>query len=431
MEELRIIITSIWFTIVIVLAIMISAFVKKDKDLVTMLWIFWTFSWIIAGLYWFNTDDIYSSVPTLIDGLKTAFWTSIAGLFTSIILWHMEKEEDNKWEIDFLKVIKDEIIKSNDENKKSNKSIIEKLTELNKWIWWDWDNSLINQIKLLKSDWNENHRALKKSFDEFADKMSDNNIDALTEAIEKVMWEFNTIINEKLWKTFDDFKKSVEKLNIWQENYKENIISSTEALNLSKDSLEKSSKWFEITVEKSETFAWISEKLWWELKSLNDSLEIFKNWINEFDWVAKNTKEMANSMTESINSLTENFVSKAEIMVWESEKQITMMKDTFSEQSKDLKESHKNILDDLKQNVDNTNKNVSEQFEKIANELERQVSALDNNFREHYETFDEKLQEELTKSLSSLWRELTSVSEHFVWDYSKLAEKLESLINNK
>jgi len=76
------------------------------------------------------------------------------------------------------------------------------------------------------------------------------------------------------------------------------------------------------------------------------------------------------------------------------------MKDTFSEQSKDLKESHKNILDDLKQ--DNTNKNVSEQFEKIANELERQVSALDNNFREHYETFDEKLQEELTKSLSSL-----------------------------
>ena len=274
---------------------------------------------------------------------------------------------------------------------------------------------MVSQIKNLRTDSNDNHKELKKSFDDFADKMSDNNIDSLTKAIEKVMWEFNTIINEKLWKTFDDFKKSVENLNIWQKNYKENIISSTDALNLLKDSLEKSSKWFEITVEKSKTFAWISEKLWWELKSLNDSLEIFKNWINEFDWVAKNTKEMAKSMIESINSLTENFVSKAEKMVWESEKQIIIMQETFAKQSKDLKESHKNILDNLKQNVDNTNKNVSEQFERIWNELKKQTIKLDN-----------ELWEALDKSLSSLWQELTSITNKFTQQLSEL----NNVINN-
>lgn len=394
---------------------------KRDKDIITMIWIFWTFSWIIAGLYFFDEKDIDWSIPKLIWWLKTAFYTSLAGLWTTIILHLIEKQDESKDEIDFLKDIKTEIENWNSQNT----LILQELKLLNKWIWWDSDNSLVNQIKLLKSDWNENHRELKKSFDDFAEKMAENNMKWLIEAIKQVMEDFNTKINDQLWESFKELTNAIDNLLKWQNEYKENIISSTNALNISKDSLEKSSKWFEITVEKSEKFVWVSEQLWGELKNLNSSLEIFKNWINEFDWmsekfdwVVKNTKEMAVSMTESINTLTENFVSKAEKMVWESEKQIVLMKDTFSDQSKDLKESHKDVLDALKQELLNNSKQSSEEFLRMQWKLEEQVLE-----------FDKKLWEELEKSLTTLWKQLTGLSGKFVSDYWNLAEKLERLVS--
>lgn len=399
-------------TLTFVILIIIAWLWKRNKDLVTLIWICGTFVWIIIGLAGLDTGNITESIPNLLKWLSTAFITSIVWILASILITFFEKKDANKWEIDFLREIKDSIL----ENAEQNKLLISELNKLNTGIWWDSDNSLVSQVRLLRTDSNDNHKALKKSFDDFAAEMANNNIDALTQAIEKVMWEFNTIINEKLSKTFDDFKQSVENLNVWQQEYKENITTSMDVLKSSQESLEKSSKWFEITVEKSEIFAGISEKLWEEIKVLDDSLKIFRQGINEFEGVAWETKKMSDSMIESINSLTDNFVSKAEKMVGESEKQITMMREWFEQQGKDLTQAHKDILEDLKNNVDNTNKNVSEQFERVWNELEKQVIKLDN-----------ELWEALEKSLSSLWRELTSITGKFtqqLWE-------LNGVLNNK
>ncbi len=437
-----------WFTTIIIFIIIgVGIYTyknKRDKDIITMIWIFWTFAWIIWGLYFFNVEDITWSIPKLIGWLKTAFYTSIFGLWITIILHLIEKQDESKDEIDFLKDIKNVIENWN----LQNSFILEELKSLNKWIWWDWDNSLVNQIKLLKSDWNQNHKDLKNSFDAFADKMADNNIDALTEAIEKVMWEFNAIINEKLSKTFDDFKTSVENLNIWQLEYKQNIIDSTELLNRSKESLEISSKWFEIIVEKAEIFSSVSEKLWEELKSLNDSLKIFQNWINEFDWmsekfdgVVKNTKEMAISMTESINSLTTNFVSKAETMIKDSWEQITMMKEVFAEQSKDLKESHKDILTDLKEEYIHILWNVKEEniniIKKVWEELEKESKIIFSNLSENINKIWEDIKNsstnfsEVTKTMiKDSWEQITMMKEVFAEQSKDLKESHKDILTD-
>jgi len=470
-------------TLVIIVFIIIVAIWKRDKNLVTLLWIFWTFLGIVIGLHEIDSENIANSIPNLLSGLSTAFYTSIAWLIASIMLTFSD-EEDNKDSEDFLRDISEKLSDLIDlqEGIKEIPNLKQELISLNKNVWWDGDSSLLSQIQKLRTSFNDKQDELKKAFDDFAKEMSENNMKALIEAIQKVMEDFNTKINDQLWQSFKELTTAIDNLLKWQEEYKENIITSTEALKLSKESLEKSSKWFEITVEQSEKFSWISESLWNELKTLNDSLEILKSWLKEFDGIANNNKDASEKLIESLESLKNNFVSKAEIMVSESEAHIKNMKEaferqswdlskthneilenlrisidntnkqtsehfikiwtelsnqsqkiteTFEKQSEDLIESHKNILEDLKNNVDNTNKNVSEQFVRIWDELERQVAALDNNIRERYEQFDEKLQEELTKSLSSLWRELTSVSEHFVNDYSVLAKKLESLITSK
>lgn len=55
-------------------------------SLVSTLGVLGTFIGIVIGLFYFDTSDIDSSITQLLDGLKTAFYTSIAGLLASIIL---------------------------------------------------------------------------------------------------------------------------------------------------------------------------------------------------------------------------------------------------------------------------------------------------------------------------------------------------------
>ena len=45
-----------------------------------------TFIGIFLGLISFQVTDIYGSVPKLLEGLKTAFLTSIAGMIAGILL---------------------------------------------------------------------------------------------------------------------------------------------------------------------------------------------------------------------------------------------------------------------------------------------------------------------------------------------------------
>jgi hypothetical protein len=48
--------------------------------ILTMLGIFGCFLGIAIGLFHFDTDNIQGSGPSLLNGIKTSFWTSIAGV---------------------------------------------------------------------------------------------------------------------------------------------------------------------------------------------------------------------------------------------------------------------------------------------------------------------------------------------------------------
>ncbi|MGL5235144.1 MAG: hypothetical protein ACRC8Z_10385 [Empedobacter falsenii] len=62
---------------------------QNDLDLIpsmfTTIGILGTFGGIAYGLWFFNPDDIENSIPTLLNGLKTAFFASIAGIACSIV----------------------------------------------------------------------------------------------------------------------------------------------------------------------------------------------------------------------------------------------------------------------------------------------------------------------------------------------------------
>ncbi|EDN68369.1 conserved hypothetical protein, membrane [Beggiatoa sp. PS] len=66
------------------------------KSMIVSIGILGTFVGIIFGLWDFNTQDIATSVPQLLEGLKLAFLTSIIGMGLSIFLSVLQAEPDKK-----------------------------------------------------------------------------------------------------------------------------------------------------------------------------------------------------------------------------------------------------------------------------------------------------------------------------------------------
>ena len=60
--------------------------IEQIPSLVSTLGVLGTFFGITVGLCNFDTSDLDNSIPLLLSGLKTAFFTSIAGMISSMVL---------------------------------------------------------------------------------------------------------------------------------------------------------------------------------------------------------------------------------------------------------------------------------------------------------------------------------------------------------
>ena len=115
-EEISGILASLtWISLSVIVVAIIASFVyieylrKNDKltsqrrtveylpNLVSTLGVLGTFLGITVGLYFFEPDKLTESIPNLLIGLKTAFFTSLAGMIGSVsISWFLNKNQDKK-----------------------------------------------------------------------------------------------------------------------------------------------------------------------------------------------------------------------------------------------------------------------------------------------------------------------------------------------
>lgn len=103
--------------------------IEQLPSLVSTLGVLGTFLGITLGLLNFDTQDLNASIPLLLDGLKTAFFTSLAGMLGSLILSKtvnslFDEEEGGISDIDHAAR---EIVKSVQEMSKANKETLHEL----------------------------------------------------------------------------------------------------------------------------------------------------------------------------------------------------------------------------------------------------------------------------------------------------------------
>lgn len=308
-------------------------FYDNIPNLFTVLGVLGTFCGIYAGLQNFKSEDIENSIPPLLEGLKTAFGTSIFGIILSIVfkkisqgVWHNAEKKQGDTStgdptLDALIEIKTHLkpltilgkIKKHLEPLKK----LEILGEIKTALGGDGDSSLLTQIQKLRNEqrdiasetkdnikWivqsmKENNALIAKKFEEFSKLLQESNTEALVKAMEKSTEKFHAKMEEVLdrlvKKNFEKLNESVQNMISWQKDNKEMIETLTNTFKNVVDDFETS----------SESIKEISENT----KELTDENSKLKTLIEQLRKVmVDDTKyqDIVNKVTNTIEILKEN-----------------------------------------------------------------------------------------------------------------------------
>ncbi len=230
----------------------LQALTHYTPTLLTSLGILGTFVGIVIGLLEFDPTRIDASITLLLNGLKTAFITSLAGMALSI----------------FYKILTSTFLVSLRKSKVPDEDQVgigdlyaalqaqtDSVQALKKAISENDESSLMGQVKLLRGDLSDQHKATARELvalntttgqlaataatqqqafgqftdtlwiklQDFADMMAKSATEQVIEALKAAIADFNHNLTEQFGDNFKALNEAVGKLLEWQENYKQQI----------------------------------------------------------------------------------------------------------------------------------------------------------------------------------------------------------------
>lgn len=439
-----------------------------------------TFVGISIGLWKFNPNDITSSVPLLLSGMKIAFATSIIGMAASIFMKYIAlKNEDEENIDDIMELFNTMIAESRNvnntliENQKQTENVLNKVSEI-------WASHQENLTVVLKNEIASlNNNTISKQ--------------------EELIGEF-----KKLGECFTLLNSGVNNLLTWQENYKETIENTTKELEIVIQTIHNADESIESISKNSSLIKENNENLSEVLKEINKTQNVIIDsnksiieisntakesipQINEhFTNIDNRTKESTaylqtlisenlNNIKSYLEKITEDVLSKTTQSIYENNRQFKYEISEHISQCKMLIYSLKDLIPDINEHLLSTQKRFNKTLihfnEEVQNslkenslEINKQIQLLKestvniNNTLDDtislstkrlenitvatsnqiktmaeemeklcvrkIEKLDNTLIEEFTDALSCLAGQLVTISEGFSEDYYRLLEEL-------
>ena len=383
-----------------------AAFSRHGSTLCTTLGVLGTFTGIFLGLLEFDVAKIDASVPELLVGLKIAFSTSIVGLGAAVLLRIIQPllpaPPDSGSETtpdaihQTLRNIEDTISRSADEHAAA-------LTNLRHAISADGDSSLVTQVQGLRISVEDGNRELITQFKQFADTMAENNSRALIEALEKVIRDFNTQLNEQFGENFKQLNQAVQALLEWQERYRSHIETLEARIEAAVKALESSEAALRDVADHAARIPEAFAKMQELLDRLTTVTESLPQLLEE---LGKDTEEL-NAHLKAVADLRDRAVEAFPTI----EKNI----DLLTENLATTIDSHTEVIN-----------NSATEMQRQHQEQVRQVQEMING---HFQQFDQQMQNELTQAIEAMGRHLASLSEKLAEDYGPLTERLRELLD--
>lgn len=469
-----------FYLAMMIVAVLSKIYYKKRELLVNIIaaiGMVGTFAGICIALQEFDSSNITESVPVLLTGMKTAFYTSLIGTSFSIglkIIYGLKGTKQDPMEKEFF------------DNNEITREYHSKLLETNlnilnelKYHTQEFNLSRNNQITTLEEirtlvqtikNTNENIttsnnnviqmlsqidssiETFSEGFSNFKKTMAKENNEAFIEALNICVKDLNQEMMEQLGENFNKFNDGMFKLISWQEKYIE-IIDQTEknqekiidTFTIIEDKLSKSADSISHLSEKAKDIMDICsgiKTLTNELKdstnSTIDSNVILKDTISKLTNMNDDLITFKNSLNDvvlNINEVNSNFTTA---LVNTSERVNDFQYD-LNEYNNNSKEMHRIFVDNMRRELDVAARNINDlnsalktQCKEVATSTAVGMEITNKKVGElldkHINNIENQLGRALTSSLMSLGEELAALSNKFVEDYSPLTDKLKEII---
>ncbi len=382
--------------------------VVSTPGLLISLGILGTFVGIVVGLMDFDPNDIDNSISLLLEGLKTAFITSLVGMGSAIVFKFLSAtsllgvRQGGKAEKDIGQALLEAMDKQN-----------QGLDALRKAVAGEEESSLAGQLKLLRSDVNDHARAVQEQsklgvqllnslhglseqqrehfqsfardlwqhMEAFGEMLSKSATEQVINALKEVIVDFNKNLTEQFGENFKALDASVQRLVKWQGNYREqlaqmqeNYQKSVEAITATESSLVRIS-------EESQKIPEVMDQLSDVVKVNQHQIQELSNHLDAFVQVRDKAVDAVPEIGKRIDEMTSGVADGTKVL-------IEGLQRSGEELNKTIADSTKGLKDGLLQSTDllaNTLATGVKEFEKnthaLSTSLTGMAEEMNNNIR--------------------------------------------------
>ncbi len=403
---------------------------SSTTNTLTSLGILGTFAGIVVGLMDFNPADIDGSIEALLAGLKTAFLTSLVGMAASIL---------HKFVLGLIPQKTEAIATAGPEQILDVMTMqLQSSQELVAAIKGDEDASLTSQLMKLRTDVNDGNKALNKHFadsserydsfqtrlwqkmEEFGDLLSKSATEQVINALKEVIVEFNDKLTEQFGENFKRLDESVQKLVIWQENYRHQLEDMSTKYQLGVDAISSTEKSVAHINERAEAIPATMEKL-------HQVMELGHGQVTELEQRMEGFKDLRDKAIEAMPQIREQ-LDNTMGAIGDSVKAASSHYETMLEESQkvmaDFSSTANTSVETMRTNLEQGAEKVSEELTQSAQDISGKLAEASTDIQQNVST--------ATGGLSNVTNHLTDTTEqikqHLADSISELNEQMRDLV---
>ena len=395
-----------------------------------------TFIGITFGLLFFDTHNLEKSVPALLDGMKSAFFTSIVGMAGSLGTkwWQRKKQkeydlsqpldevdenatiatlieylqekniETTKFNTQLIQTLQEQNIHNtnyHEEKIKSDEHLLDAINTMSKSISGESDTTLLSQLKNLRIAIIDEEKATRSeiqlmregmisAFNEFAHQMAENNSKAFIKALEETIKDFNTKIQEQFGENFKQLNIAVGKLLVWQEEYKNTIVEVTENQKVIFEGIEQAKSSLKDMANNSYSIqesAQLLSNIILTAQKYQEELLISLNTLVE---ISKEAKQFIPALNETLTQATNNITMSSSLAHEQIAQLHNLAQDNMTQSIQETTELAKTAIQNIdyylansQNSVEKTSSQISSLTNKAAESIDKYLDKVVNNLEQH------------------------------------------------
>lgn len=370
-------------------------FGRVCPSLMTSLGILGTFCGIYLSLYPldFSPGNMNDSVTQLLGGMRTAFFTSLAGITASIGFKIVER------------VMSPQGIDNNIKKQMTPEQqlVIEKLEDIREAISGD-GNSIMTQLQYIR---NENRDAIQKldqltetikgalidSLEKLTNEIREVIVEQLNESIQDLISRIEKALIDQIGKAFEEFNEATQSIKEWQEDNREHIKQLTAAFDMSARQIESIARNCETIPATMASLSRIMDDVGREMRQLQSLLESFAELRKQAGEAFPMIKKHLDKIGEDLAKSAEGFIDLDRVL-----------RETFTNAQESIEMIGKKHLENVKEVAKSMTSSMKEESTKSSHEIQKLV-------KQTVETFGERISSESIRIAREYGENMISIAE--------------------